>query len=420
MKRLAASFHERLVTAALIGLSALLPLVVVLAHRGVAPILLAMGLIVATRAEPWRLGVPYFVLRPQWSAPFVRAALFFLAFCVWIVFSGLWSPRSGASRLVFDVLGPALAGGAVIWEISRRPPEATRGLSTCLAWCGAAVIVLIAFEAATSGFLRSITPPEDMTPGRVRDAISVGRGATIVTLTFFGIAVLLYERFRSIAFVGALYAATLFATWKLDITSNFAGALLGGGVFIAALKWPRVTLMSVGGAFLVALALVPLAVFIPADAAIAQLSGHLPVSWLQRLAIWQSAARDAINCLPFGCGADYSRVIAATSEKVIIPGAPKPLNVMPLHPHNLFLQIWIEFGLPGVLLFGASFFNGALALRSAPLSTLEKAAIAASVACLLVSALVEASLWQVWRVAAPIFAGVFIAAARQARLAREA
>jgi O-antigen ligase len=230
----------------------------------------------------------------------------------------------------------------------------------------------------------------------------------------------LYRYVPSRPAIAVLALAALFAAIRFEIFSNVAGLALGGLVFWAALKAPQITLTILGAVILAALLLAPLAMFIPVELAITELSGRIPISWLQRLAIWRASGELAVGCLPLGCGADYARAVHALHEKIAIPGAPAPLSVMPVHPHNLFLQIWMEFGLPGFALFGAALVNAVRAARLAPLSRLETAALAASAASFLVSALVEASLWQLWRLSAPLLAGMFIAAARRKRLLGEA
>lgn len=409
--------HERFVDAALLILAGFLPLWIVLAHRGVAPTLLAMGFVAATRGQIWRTGFPYFLSAPGRSAPLARAGLLFLAFCLWAALSGLWAPRPDAPRLALDILTPVLAGGAVIWEMSRRSPAEAAGLARCLAFVGAAAIVLVIFEAATGGFLRTITPPTDLTPGRSRDMIALGRGATIVMVTLFAALWLFFLHVPRKLLVAMLAAGALFAAVKFGIVSNVAGIVLGAAVFWLALRAPQRMLSVVGSTIVAALLLAPLAALIPAEQAIAALAGKLPVSWLQRLAIWENAGHLAIDCLPFGCGAEYSRAVHALGVKIAIPGAPVPLSVMPVHPHNLFLQIWLEFGLPGVALLAASLVYAIRAAKTAALSRVEIALVAATATGFLVSALVEASLWQVWRLSAPLLAGLFIAAARQKRLA---
>jgi O-antigen ligase len=123
-------------------------------------------------------------------------------------------------------------------------------------------------------------------------------------------------------------------------------------------------------------------------------------SSLHRLAIWKAAAREALSCLPFGCGADYARMWHASAPTVIVPGEPAALSVIPIHPHNVFLQVWLELGVPGVAAFAAFIWFGLAALLRAKLSKAVGAAAVGAFVAILVSVMVEGSLWQVWRLCA--------------------
>ncbi|MEQ8936819.1 MAG: O-antigen ligase family protein [Amphiplicatus sp.] len=414
MNSFGATVHERAIMAALVFCALFLPLIVPLAHKGVAPMVLLMGLAVASRGEPWRKGVPHFLLHPDFSDPLVRCALAMIAFALWIALAGLWAPRADGPRLGLNVLAPVLAGGALAWETARRPRAQTELLARVLAAGAAAAILLLLFEALTGGALRSLAPPADVSFERTRDWKELGRGATVAVAILFG-ALLLIERLtKRRAVVAALFAAALVASVMLGIASNAIAIVLGGAVFAAARKRPNATIMTLASVIVAAMAFSLLAALIPAQS-IVESGAALPLSWLQRLFIWRESARAALDCLPFGCGPDYARVLKESIEPVIIPGAPAPLSGLPVHPHNLFLQFWLETGLPGVLLFAAFVYNGARALIRAELSHAEKAAVAATAAAMLVSALVEMSVWQVWRLAAPALAGLFIALAVQRR-----
>jgi O-antigen ligase len=73
---------------------------------------------------------------------------------------------------------------------------------------------------------------------------------------------------------------------------------------------------------------------------------------------------------------------------------------MPTHPHNAFLQVWLELGIPGVAALALLIYFGMTTLTRARLSKAVTAAAAGAFAAIMVSLTVEASLWQVWRLAA--------------------
>lgn len=413
MKTFGPTTHERVVMAALVACAAFLPIIVPFAHKGAAPMILLMGLAVASRGETWRKGAPAFLLRPDFSNALAVSALAVTALTLWIGLAGLWAPRADAPRLALNVAAPIFAGGALVWEISRRPRGESDILARVLAAGAAAAILILLFEALTGGLLRALTPPADPTDGRVEDWKELGRGATIASVSLFGVLLLVGRLTRRRAVVAGLFAAALAAAIIFDITSNAAAIVLGALVFAAACARPNATVAIITAIIVAALLLAPLAALIPAEKIVAVVA--LPLSWAQRLFIWREGARAALDCLPFGCGPDYARLLKETVGTVDLPGAPAPLSKMPVHPHSVFLQLWLETGLPGVVLFGAAICAGAVAAMRARLSQAEKAAIAATGAAMLVSALVEASLWQVWRLAIPSLAGLFIALAAKRR-----
>lgn len=412
MNGLGDSRRERAAMAALVFCAALFPALVVLAHNGVAVMLLAMGLAAALRAEPWRRGTTKFFLRPDVSDPLTGLVLALAVLSAWIALAGLWAPRGDAPRLAFNVALPLLAGGAVIFDIGRRKAGETRLLARVFAYGAAAAALLLLFEALTGGALRALLPPEDVSYERMRDWKELGRGATVIALVLYPALLLLARLSPNRAPPWAILAAAATAAGLFGIYANLAGIVLGGLVFALACRRPFATIAAVAAAFLAALLLSPLLMLTPAESLVGI---GLPLSWEQRLFIWREGARAIFDCMPFGCGPDYARTLRDTVGTVELPGAPAPLSKMPVHPHSLLLQLWLETGVPGVMLFAAAVWSGARALVRAALSPGEKAAVAAAAAAFLVSALVEMSLWQVWRLAAPMLAGVFIALAVKRR-----
>jgi O-antigen ligase len=150
---------------------------------------------------------------------------------------------------------------------------------------------------------------------------------------------------------------------------------------------------------------------IPTDDIFAMLPDGLPPSWLQRLVIWKTSSEEALRCLPFGCGADYARAFSAAGALAEIPGSATSLPALPIHPHNIFIQLWLETGLPGVFLFAAALISSAEAILARGFSAAASAVIAATAAFVLVVAAVEMSMWQVWRLAAIGIAAVILALA---------
>ena len=87
-----------------------------------------------------------------------------------------------------------------------------------------------------------------------------------------------------------------------------------------------------------------------------------------------------------------------------MPGVSGVLKLIPTHPHNVFLQIWLELGAVGAVIVSAVLYGGGKWVLSKGFSRPLMTALAGIIAASLVSFLIEASFWQVWRLAAIVFA----------------
>ncbi|MFQ5563892.1 MAG: O-antigen ligase family protein [Parvularculaceae bacterium] len=395
------SVHERAVMTALTGLTALTPLFVVLMHRGLAPLILTMGFIVVTRAEPWRKGVPHFFLRPDFKAPVICGAYAFLALCVWIAASALWSPLGEKWELGINLFFPAAAGGAIIWEIARRPAGQSARMATVFAIAIAASAALLLLEGVAGAPLRALTPPADLSPERHKDFTALGRGVTAIAPAVFPAAAIALRRTGRRLAAAGIVAAALAAALSLSISANVFALSLGAAAALLALAQPKRTLAGLIWFALAVLFVAPFAAAaLPAEMLAERFNGDAPASWLQRLAVWKAAGAAAVDALPFGRGVDYARAWSAAGATVDLPGALARLPAMPTHPHNVFLQIWLELGLPGVAAFAAFVYCGGRALMRVQLPRPVAAGAAGSIAAVAASLMVEASLWQVWRISA--------------------
>jgi O-antigen ligase len=119
--------------------------------------------------------------------------------------------------------------------------------------------------------------------------------------------------------------------------------------------------------------------------------GNLPFSFLHRIEIWHYASKLVFERPLLGWGLDSSRSIA---EKVILERGGYEFPVLPLHPHNAFLQVWLELGLVGVafgIAIGLTVLRGIRDLPP-PSQPVALAAFAGTMAMISVAY----GIWQVW------------------------
>jgi O-antigen ligase len=276
-----------------------------------------------------------------------------------------------------------------------------------------ALAAMLLIEALTGGALRAFLPPPDFSPDRIKDMTSLGRGETALATIVFAGLYLMARRGRAIVLLALLFFAVALAAARLPITTNVIILAAGSAVFAFSARWPRAGVAGVAAIIVAFLAFAPLARFLPVETLFAHGEGA-PASWLQRLLIWKTTARAAIDCLPFGCGAEAARTIGATAGTANVPGWAQPLPVLPIHPHNVFLEIWLELGIPGVIFFAGAIVNGAGAILKAELPAGARAVVAATAAGLVASASLEWSLWQVWRLGAVVLVALYLALALKA------
>jgi O-antigen ligase len=124
---------------------------------------------------------------------------------------------------------------------------------------------------------------------------------------------------------------------------------------------------------------------------LAETADDVKLSAGHRLLIW-SFAGDRIAERPLaGWGLDASRAI---------PGGKDPIRPgqtwMPLHPHNAPLQLWLELGVPGAVLFAMVVALFWFALATVAWPRLFAAAAGGSLMAALVASFASYGIWEEW------------------------
>lgn len=125
--------------------------------------------------------------------------------------------------------------------------------------------------------------------------------------------------------------------------------------WLALSSWPWPTLpprvaqaLMIAGVLAVAVAIPLYPVLLPVlDATL--LSWNINDFTLRhRFAIWDFAATRTMEQPIFGWGLGSSRVVPGAEG--IAENLGSRAEALPLHPHNALLQLWLELGIPGILL----------------------------------------------------------------------
>ncbi|MBN2002162.1 MAG: O-antigen ligase family protein [Anaerolineae bacterium] len=148
-------------------------------------------------------------------------------------------------------------------------------------------------------------------------------------------------------------------------------------------------------------------------------AGGSITGWAERVDIW-TRTYSLIQDFPFtGAGANtYPLMINLFHPSLLI----SPARLIP-HAHNLYLQIAVDLGIPGLIAFMAIVllaFSGAIRCMRGPVHSFQQVAVwaaCASLVAMLVHGLVDAATWIVgWSAPLPwMVIGLLMAAVRQSR-----
>ncbi|MBF0327364.1 MAG: O-antigen ligase family protein [Alphaproteobacteria bacterium] len=368
-----------------------MPPLAVLAANGLAPMAAVVGLLALARLWSRRID-----LAAGWSV----AALSILLFA-WAALSALWSPvpltaLGSAARLG----GLALIGTAGILAARSLDSHERSGLMTGLMIGSLIAALILSVEYLTgnslSGALFEVRGMKPLPPGAKSQ---FNRGATILALAAWPLVGWLTERqgrkrgFIPLAVIGAVILAG-------DSLAAILAVLAGSIVYGAAVWSPRgAARLVVVATAAAALAVVTVSPRLPTPPASFTSLDWLPISAHHRLAVWQFTGAKATEHPLLGWGMESSRVIPGAEDRLdtewFTPDGKSKGSLtgtrLPLHPHNAFLQIWLELGMIGVALTLLLVGQATRDRRPAHLACLTAALVVASVSY---------GAWQSWWVSA--------------------
>jgi len=368
---------------------ALAPPLLAVAPLGMAPLLIATAL----------LG--YAVERVQsgsWPRIPVDAATLFAVFLVWCALSLIWdlNPSSGGRKLI-DVVLAGCSLLALLALADRMDLAQIRRVSWALAGGMLVGLVLLAVETVFDFPLyRAVMGGSPKLDDLVESKRSVDALPLLVWPACLALARL------NLPWVGALLAAVFtIACVKLTASSATTGmalSMLMFGVCFVSIRWVRRILAA---ATVLAFALIlPIAI-------VAYDMGGTTAHWLKhsgqhRIEIWHFAAQRTLERPLLGYGFNASRYVpnGDSVSRFLPPGQ----SLIPLHPHDAFLQVWLETGAVGAIIVLTILLTGLRATTYWPASV-ARFTLPGYAAGLVVAGLAF-GIWQSWWMATIAFSTV--------------
>lgn len=228
---------------------------------------------------------------------------------------------------------------------------------------------------------------------------------TIAVILFWPILVVLQAttvpRLARLAVGGALVVSIL----SIGSDAAFLGLILAVVVYLSALRWDRMVGRVLAMAVTVAMLTAPVIPKLLPDPKISMAGiEYLPNSAVHRVFIWQTTAKHIDQRPWVGHGFDTARSLypqetlirfylpkKSIGGLISIEGEP-----IPLHPHNMILQIWLELGAAGALLFLVALLMILRVLACHSMGKIERAAGYGLFVSTLTIAAVSYGAWQAW------------------------
>ena len=376
------------------------PFAAVLAPKGIAPLL-------AITAVGGLVGAIVQGSVPALPRRFVAGLLAFVAFGA---LSAVWSLTPAQSLWAsVPLAGIFLSAGLLIGLVARLDGDGRRKVQTAILIGGGIYLVLLVAEYAWDRpALRAAlalvgTPSSTETPLRISNS-----NVAMLALYAWPWGLVLRHLFsRAIGFAAGFGVLALLAVmlFMMKIVTPLFAFVLGGAVFFLARRWRRGAAALVGTVLVVGMLGTP---WIPGMFPNPLVDGSkleiFPDSAVHRIQIWQTTAAHILERPWIGHGLDTARSLYPRESQVkrLIPHSdPNKMRgftaePIPLHPHNMILQIWLETGLVGALLVLAALLAVVRALHVSQLQKTERAAGYGFFVTALFIASISYGAWQAW------------------------
>ena len=341
----------------ILGVSAFLfvPMATLLA-RGIAPLFVVAALGVLLTG----------LIKKRSVTVALGPVLFFLAaFAGWALLTWFWSITPSETLKTGMSLAATFFCAAVLFSAAGGLSEKEdRIFRNALILGGVIGFLLIAFEFASNAWVSRFFYGLRgkylfLIEGRHTAVLNAGLAATALYIGPWSLAV--WKRFsRPVAATGIAFGTGLLLLGQTDavVLSIVAGAVVGALTFFFTRGMPRILAVVIALGVLAAPAIPSL---IPSPLGAGQSLPFLSPSGMHRVVIWQNTVKHIRENPVLGGGFDTARALYGVKDKVKYFSSKDTGEVtwsanyepIPLHPHNGFLQVWLELGAIGaVILLG--------------------------------------------------------------------
>jgi O-antigen ligase len=270
------------------------------------------------------------------------------AYLVFSVVSAAWSvaPKETlalAGRMVFIFLG-----AACMYEFIRALPREKRILIAQFLLAGFIISIIASnIEIFSDGVISRVFKGPH--PKHVYELTDLNRGSSYISILLWPCLAYLLLSGRK-AYALALFAVTFLTVLRLESQSAPVALSLAAAAFAFTIFTGRKGISIMMVLAVLAIPAIAITAKIMNPATMFTTLPNIPNSASEyRLYIWDFAAEKAYEKPFFGWGFNAARSFPVKESEFVLGGR----HPMPLHPHNNILQIWLETGIVGLVIFAA-------------------------------------------------------------------
>lgn len=372
------------------------PIVALFAGLGLAPLLCIAGL------SPCVFFIRQGKFSIWWQSPLQKVLLIFFVIGG---LSTLWSIEALESFFLWLRLGIVYILGCAILSFSSNLNNKEQKVIIKSLIFGLTISLFLSIEEyLTQGsIMRFFKTYEE---GNGFPMSTFNRGAVFFSLCLWPIAYLLWEK-KKIILCSALTLVTGITVFILDSQSALIGLLASFAVAVMILFFRPSSLFSIRLITVALILSIPLCItLLDTDQMNKMLPNSAQGSTNHRIQIWNFTANEALKEPLFGKGIDSSRHIVKSKQQMLpaLYQGGRLVSPLPLHPHNIELQIWLELGAIGLICFAYFLYTLLLTIESSYKKPKEIACILATTTCYFMISQFAFGVWQYWWISAGILA----------------
>lgn len=313
--------------------------------------------------------------------------LIIIFFILWCGVTSFWSQATGVLSGILRIFGWSSLGGITLLAFQHTPLPKMNRLTVGMALGIAIASCVILFISVTSRL--DIDTTIDI------NSREIDFGSTFIASLIFPVIFLLKSNSKYMIFT--ILSITIIALTSTHMLAVKIALLAGGIIFLLTWLSPRLSILITGGIILITILSAPMIIVsLPPPEKSIQWQ-WLPSSAYHRLVIWDATTEKILQNPITGWGYHNSQKFSRQKEVVTIEhpsGEPLTLRLMPSHPHNANLQLWLETGAIGIGIFAFLLSSIFYYLYKSSASPAAKACVMATISVCYVISTVSFSFWE--------------------------